>query len=389
MNSNHKRSLHQVVITQSKSLLLLLIATSMTLGCSKEDTKNTAIGPYIQSASLLTISPEQSFLIQRDYLGQINAKQQTGLGFEYGGKVAEIYSDSGDIIKKGQVLARLDIQLLNYKMDELSAQITQSKAQISLNKANLTRIQTLIANGHSSKQQLDELNAENKILTAQINGLKARIQTIKYQKEKSALIAPFNGIITKRHISSGEIISPAKPSFQIIESQNNEINVGIPSKVARRLTLGQALNIKINEEMKQAKLIAIGHQIDGSNRTVQLRLKMVEQLDQGNSYNGQLVKISIDEQIDKAGFWVPINAITDGVRGQWQLFIARPDLKQDNQYQLQSTTVKILHSNKNSVYIHGLSLNKHEIVDQGVHRYVTGQNVKNSLSTVATRQGSH
>ena len=278
---------------------------------------------------------------------------------------------------------------MRYKTNELQAQITQSKAQITLNVANLNRIKTLINDGYSSKQRLDELNAENKILNAQINGLNSRIETIEYQRDKSALIAPFDGVITKRLISHGEVITPAKPSFHIIESANNEINVGIPSKIASTLTLEQIVKVKIGEQTKQAKLISIGHQIDSVNRTVQLRLKMLEQLTQAKNFNGQLVRITLNEQIDKAGFWVPINAITDGVRGQWQLFIARPDLKQDNQYQLQSTTVKILHSNKNSVYIHGLSLNKHEIVDQGVHRYVTGQNVKNSLSTVATRQGSH
>ena len=283
----------------------------MLSACSEKNNMQTNLEKHYQSAELISVFPEESYTIKRNYLGQISAKQHTNLSFEYSGKIIDIHVDNGDIVKKGQILAQQNIQLLTYKTSELQSQIAQSQAQITLNKANLSRIKTLSSNGYSSKQRLDELNAENQILKAQINGLNARIQTLNYQKEKSALVAPFNGVITKRLISRGEVIAPGTPSFRIIESANNEINVGIPSKVASALMLGQQLQIKINDQIRQAKLIAIGQQIDAVNRTVQLRLKMLKKQNEVKSFNGQLVRITIEQQIDKAGFWIPINAITD------------------------------------------------------------------------------
>jgi len=373
-------------IKQAAYILITLFTIS---ACSEETVNKEITKSYHQSATLLTLSPKQSYIIEREYLGQITAKQQTNLSFEYTGKVSEIFVDNGDIVKKGQLLAQQDTQLLGYKTNELQAQIEQSQAQITLNIANLSRIQTLISDGYSSKQRLDELNAENKILNAQINGLHARIQTIEYQREKSALVAPFDGVITKRLISHGEVIAPSKPSFRIIESANNEINVGIPSKIASALTLGQIIQIKIGEQNKQAKLIAIGHQIDAINRTVQLRLKMVEKLDNAKNFNGQLVRITIDQQINKAGFWIPINAITDGVRGQWQIFIASTSIDSNSNYQLQAATVNVLHANEHSVYVNGLAIKEYQIVAQGVHRYVAGQVVTKSAQTLAKTEGSH
>ncbi len=373
-------------IKQAAYILITLFTIS---ACSEETVNKEITKSYHQSATLLTLSPKQSYIIEREYLGQITAKQQTNLSFEYTGKVSEIFVDNGDIVKKGQLLAQQDTQLLGYKTKELQAQIEQSQAQITLNIANLSRIQTLISDGYSSKQRLDELNAENKILNAQINGLHARIQTIEYQREKSALVAPFDGVITKRLISHGEVIAPSKPSFRIIESANNEINVGIPSKIASALTLGQIIQIKIGEQNKQAKLIAIGHQIDAINRTVQLRLKMVEKLDNAKNFNGQLVRITIDQQINKAGFWIPINAITDGVRGQWQIFIASTSIDSNSNYQLQAATVNVLHANEHSVYVNGLAIKEYQIVAQGVHRYVAGQVVTKSAQTLAKTEGSH
>ena len=358
--------------------------------CSEKpnnSTENSKI--YHQSAVLMAIYPEQSYTVKRDYLGQVTAKQHTNLSFEYSGNVNEVLVDNGDVVKKGQLLAQQNTLLLNYKTSELQAQIVQSKAQITLNKANLSRIKTLISNGYSSKQSLDELSSENQILKAQINGLHARIQTLDYQRKKSALVAPFDGVITQRLISSSEVVGPNKPSFRIIESENYEIRVGVPSKVASSLTLGQLVPIKIDNQNKQAKLIAIGHQIDAVNRTVQLRLKMLKKLDKTKSFNGQLVRVTIKQQINKAGFWLPINAITDAVRGQWQVFIASTSLDLKGNYHLQGATVNVLHTREQSIYVNGLALKEHKIIAQGVHRYATGQVVIASLQAVAGVVGKH
>ena len=133
-----------------KQAAYLLIALLSITACSDGlDNKSTNSKNNHQSAALITISPEQSYTIERDYLGQVTAKQNTSLSFEYTGKVSEIFVDSGDIVNKGQLLAQQETQLLGYKTSELQAQIAQSNAQITLNKANLDRIKTLINDGYS------------------------------------------------------------------------------------------------------------------------------------------------------------------------------------------------------------------------------------------------
>ena len=389
MISTIKHSPFPLNLTRIKQLAFLLMA-SVTLSACTDNTESQATSEkYHQSAALITITPEQSYNIERNYLGQVTAKQHASLSFEYSGKISEVLVDNGDQIKKGQLLAQQDTQLLGYKTAELQAQISQSQAQIALNRANLNRTEKLITDGYSSKQRLDELTAENKILNAQINGLNARIQTLQYQREKSKLIAPFDGVITQRLISIGEMTRAGKSSFRLIESANNEISVGIPSKVASTLSLGQLIQIKVANQNKQAKLIAIGQQIDAINRTVPLRLKMLEKLDKDKSFNGQLVRITIEQKINKAGFWLPIDAITDGVRGQWQIFMASTSSEVKSRYLLQAATVNVLHANEHSVYVSGLAIKSHLVVAKGVHRYVAGQIIKSSSQELANAAGSH
>jgi len=363
-------------ISHSKSISYIFFISTLLIisGCSEPTVEVKDSNTYYQSAKLATISPQQSFVIDRTYIGQIKAKQHTSLSFEYSGKVIEVHVDNGDIVKKGDVLAKQNIALLNYKTDELHAQIEQANAQISLNIANLKRIKSLVIDGYSSEQQLDELNSENKVLSAQIVGLNAKVKTINYQIEKASLTAPFDGVISSRLLSNGEIAPASKPAFKIIKQSDSEINVGVPNKIARELILGQIFNIEIEEQINQAELIAIGQQIDSHNRTVQLRLKM---LNKARSFNGQIVRVSIEQKINKVGFWLPISAITDGVRGQWQVFLVEKTNKENTEiYQIKSTTIQVLHANDISVYVSGLLLKDHTIVNEGIHRFVNKQFIK-------------
>lgn len=372
-------SFSSTALTKCALFGLACISLLNLTGCSKNLDDEKTEKTFHQSATLITINPEQSYVIARNYLGQIKAKQHTNLSFEYSGKISELLVDDGDIVRKNQVLAKQDTQLLSYKTAELQAQVSQLKAQIKLNQANLSRIKTLSNDGYSSKQRLDELNAENEILKAQISGLKAQIQTLDYQKEKAILIAPFDGVITKRLTSTGEVTSSSMAIFKIIEQGNNEISVGVPAKLATTLALGQLFNISITDQVntgQQARLIAIGQQINVINRTIQLRLKLVEDVNKDQRFNGQLVRVAIEDKIQKTGFWLPLEAITDGVRGQWQVFVASPVTGDSDNFTLHTATVNIIHANEHSVYVTGLSLEPHQIVAQGVHRYVGGQVIK-------------
>lgn len=373
----------------SKLFSSLLIAVLSLSACSKDTIDKADTKTFYQSASTKTISPQQSYTITRHYLGQLKAKQHTNLSFEYAGKVNQLLVDNGDVVKKDQLLAEQDTQLLQYKTAELQAQVSQAKAQVVLNQSNLTRIKTLINDGYSSQQRLDELNAENQILNAQINGLNAQIKTLNYQKEKANLLAPFDGVITKRLISTGEVISPSTPAFQLIEQSNSEVSVGVPDKLAMSLSVGDIFDLDVvnaSHEKYQGRLISIGKQIDSLNRTVQLRLELVESTNTNLQLNGQLVRVKIAEQINKSGFWLPLPAITDGVRGQWQIFIAKPVADEQNNFILQTTTVNVLHTNQQAVYVTGLALTPHTIVSQGVHRYVGGQVVRSSEAELSMAQ---
>lgn len=354
-----------------KTALFAVFLPIFLSSCSKVDSSTNTDNKYVHTAKIMTIKPSDRYVLAQQYVGKISAKQFANVSFEYSGTINEVLVDSGEHVEKGQLLAQQNTELLTINLAQLNAQISQTNAQIALNKANLTRLKSLIGQGYTSEQNIDELTAEQQILHAKLQELDATLRTVEYQITKAALIAPYQAVIGKRLISKGEFINGGSPTFRLIAQDNNEITLGVPSKLAATLTLNESFPIIIGTRQSTAKLIAIGQQVDPISRTVKLRLTLQDKM---NTLNGQLVRVTIKQQIEKTGFWIPLNAITDGIRGQWNIFVANKNA--DGQYKLQAETVKVIHATKDLVFITGLSKREHQIIADGLHRLVPGQIVK-------------
>ena len=233
------------------------------------------------------------------------------LSFEYTGKVENVYVDSGDLVTKGQLLAEFNTELLAIKLQEIDASIRQLNAQAELNRLNLERINELNTKGYSSKQTLDELETEKKVIKADLSRQQANKSTINYQISKAQLHAPFAGVVSSRSVAEGEVFSSNQTAFELIKQAQHEVSVGVPVKVARELSIGQLLQVELGQQDISAKILVIGKQVNQVSRTVELRLAVTNQ---ATFYNGQLAKIKIKQRVNQAGFWLPLAALTDGIR---------------------------------------------------------------------------
>jgi RND family efflux transporter MFP subunit len=353
------------------SIISFVFTATLLSACSKTAEISEEKNTYYQSADIQTISPSDFYQVSREYIGKVVSKQLASLSFEYGGKVESVYVDSGDLITKGQLLAEFNTDLLTIKLQEIDASIRQLNAQAELNRLNLERINKLNTKGYSSKQTLDELETEKKVIKADLSRQQANKSMVNYQTSKAQLHAPFDAVVSSRSVAEGEMFSPSQSAFELIKQAQHEISVGVPVKVARELSTGQLLEVELGQQKISAKILVVGKQVNQVSRTVELRLAIT-----GKSafYNGQLAKVEIKQRVTQAGFWLPLAALTDGIRGQWNIF--QVDDVKDKLFTITATTIEVKYSTIDAVYITGLALTKHNIIVAGVHRYVPGQIVK-------------
>lgn len=371
--------------TRLAGLVLSFCATLVISGCSDSQADVAAEKAYFHQAQSDVLKQQSHYQVSRKFVGKVESKQNANIGFEQTGKVALLYVDEGDLVKQGDILAQQDIELLKVDREELVARMGRTKADLVLAKANLKRIRALKRNAFSSVQTLEELEAREQGLLSTKRRIEAGLHSNQVKINKSTLYAPFNGVVSERFIALGEVIAAGTPALKMLQTGADEIKVGVPAYLLDQLNLDQVLTVTIAQQQHQVKLLTKGRDVDQVTRTVQLRFALVGKevnKDVGkaaNVINGQLAYLHFPQDYQSEGYWVPMTALTDGIRGMWNVYILSPQANSEL-FMLQSRNVQILYATEDTAYISGAVSDGERYLSAGLHRLVPGQQVKTSIA---------
>ncbi|WP_136736338.1 efflux RND transporter periplasmic adaptor subunit [Thalassotalea mangrovi] len=352
--------------------LLAILLLPLT-GCNELQTSTTSTSSqkYHHQVEPHRLKAQSGYYVERKFAGTVRSRQSARLMFEVSGRVDSVLAFEGDKVKQGQILATLDQELLTIELQQLSAQQAQFKAQQALTQANLRRVNALIEQGYTSAQSKDELIAEMQVLNANLQQVQANIDAKHYQLKRTAITAPFAGTINKRLINKGELVSPQTMAFELQQGEQNELKVGVPQHLVGAIAEQTHHQLLIDEAKIDVDNVSINSDINPLSRTVQLRFRLPDTL---AVYNNQLGYLDYQQYIKADGFWVPLSAITDGVRGVWNVYILSRG--EQDLFTIQPQTVEILYVTQDSAYIRGQLDNDALIVKSGLQRLVSGQLVR-------------
>lgn len=359
-----------------RTISVCVFALVTLSACQKEVTEHatTTVLPTVTSQALI-LTP--SYEHEQTFTGTIRAGNTTGVGFELAGKLNELQADSGIKVKQGQILAILDTRLLEAERQEIQASLAQTQADVDLATSTLKRNQELKKSGYVSEQLLDENRSQLNSLAAAKNRLLASQHANQLKLDKSILVAPFDGTISQRLHNLGEVVAAGSPIFTLVGNINPEAYIGVPVALAEQFHAGQQVQVRVQDQTFTAEIAGISAEVNPVSRTLQLRISLPQD---ARVINGEIAYLHQQQQIEQAGYWVPISALTDGIRGLWNLYVIAND---EQQSIIERRDVEILYTTQNMAYIQGAIQPNEIYVSQGLHKLVVGQAV--SPIAAATR----
>jgi len=363
----------------AKWLSILLIPLALQ-ACSDVVANEAQVASQYLKASSEQLVPQDAYQIENKFVGKVIAKQDANVGFEFSGIIKTLHVIEGQQVTKGQLLAELDTKLLLIERTKLEAQLQQAEAEFDLIKANLKRLTSLISRGFTSEQNIDELSSQKRVIAAKIRSTLSALDASQYHIDKSKLLAPFDGIVSSRQIAEGEVVAAGSAAFRLLQTGASEITVGVPASFIPQLQ-GKEHQVEIAGVNYPARLLSMGNEVDKVTRTISLRFTL---MNNSPVYNGQLAYLTLSQTYQEPGYWIPLSAITDGVRGMWNIYTLEHDRLQqdlddhssDEVFQLKSTIVTILHATETTAYVQGDLKNNQAYVNTGIHRFVPGQKVR-------------
>lgn len=325
------------------------------------------------------IAIEAGYVVERRFVGQVEAAQRTQVAFEIGGTVTAVTVEEGDTVDAGSVIARLDTRLIEAERNRLLASRDALGAQAELARRTADRQAQLNERGFASAQTLDQASLGLAGLDAQIVEIDAALAGVAVRLDKAVVTAPFAGRIASRDIDTGSAVGAGQPIVTLMEDRAPRFRVGLDPALADRLDPTAVARIEIGGHTLDARFIAILPRVDAATRTRSVLFEIDADRADTVAPFGITGTLVIEQQVADTGAWVPVPALRQGVRGLWTVMTVDGDAKRST---VAVEAVEIIHTDETRAFVRGTFDDGALLIADGPHRVVPGQRVN-----VATEGG--
>lgn len=162
-------------------------------------------------------------------VGNIEADEVATVVAEIDGTVMSIPYTEGSLLRKGDLIARLDDT-------QLAAEVSRTEALLAQNTATYERVKAIVGQGAGSPQDLDDASAAMKVADANLALAKARFA-------KTRITAPFTGFAGSRRVSVGTFIRTGQAVTDITNIDRLRVVFSAPERMVSMIKKGAAVTV--------------------------------------------------------------------------------------------------------------------------------------------------
>ncbi len=211
-------------------------------------------------------------------IGTIAARYDMPIGVEGdAGRVAAIYVEAGDHVKRGQVLARLNVSVLEPQVANLQAALEQARAESELADAEYRRAQAVGASGALSVEETQRRKSAAVTAAAKVKVASAQLAEAKARLERAEIRAPADGIILTRNVEVGQTATPGGEAlFRLSEGGEVELRGQVAEQDLPLLKVGQSVNVRLTGTTRvyPGRVRLLGAVIDPQTRLGMARVSL-------------------------------------------------------------------------------------------------------------------
>ena len=226
--------------------------------------------------------------------GSLKAEAEVALGFKLPGRVIEVAVKRGDVVSKGQLLARIDTRDLDAQMQQADAGRRAVQAQRNIAEDALRRARALAEAGAASEQAVVAAAGHSSALAANVDQVSAQRRYLELVQAEATLHSPIDGVVIQAPSAPGFVVQMmSPPSFQIQRLSRLEFQGHLDDGNAARLEPGGVLRLVSAAGVRATgTLKALIPSVDAMTRRVPIYAE-VDNPD-GRLFAGSMVSASVE-----------------------------------------------------------------------------------------------
>lgn len=219
------------------ALLLTLVAA----GCDGGDQAAAPRPEPVRAVKTAVAVPAQGG--GREFAGTVRAAERASLGFPLAGKVAAIEVEVGDLVRRDQVLARLDPVPLELRLRQAQADLDKARAALSAERRRFEAQQALLPKGFTTRRAFDQAQADLSAAENQTESAQAAVRLAQRDLDNTRLLAPFDGRIAERQAQPFADVQAGQAILQLDGVGRLEAVIQVPAEFADTVAIGAGVNV--------------------------------------------------------------------------------------------------------------------------------------------------
>jgi RND family efflux transporter MFP subunit len=343
--------------------------------------------------------------------GEFRPFQQVDVHAKVAGYIRHIFVDVGDKVRAGQELAILEVPELNAQVMGAQADIRRSQDAIRHAQSEIERAESTHSAYHAAytrlkqaseerpglvaEQELDNSLAKDQESDAQIRSTRAALAESQNQlgmaqatldrlsalQAYSHITAPFAGVVTKRYVDTGALISAgtssetqSQPVVQLAEWSLFRLEIPVPESAVPMIHLGSMVQVHVLDLNRdfQGRVARFADALDDETRTMHTEIDVENPQDTLTA--GMYAEVKLALQGKKGALTVPVQAVVQEGNEHYVLAL-------DDQNRVQKRNVELGEQTSTAVEIvHGLS-EEDRVISAGQSDYAIGEVVTPKLES--------
>jgi membrane fusion protein, multidrug efflux system len=235
-----------------------------------------------------------------------------------GGLVTAIYVKNGDVVKKGQLLLKLDDAILKKQLDQSETQLAYAQ-DLYNRRENLWK--------QNIGTQVDVITAKNNVDQAQ-----KQINLIKQQIDQTNVTADIDGVLDQVNVRVGEgftgvVPGTTTPQIRIVNTQNLKAVASVPENYLGKVHVGSNVQVvlpELNNKTLNVKVTVAGKLIYSDTRSFAIEAKIPSDKD---FHPNQIALIKIQDYTVPNTIVVPVSSVQNDQKGKYVLIASKENDK--------------------------------------------------------------
>ncbi len=206
--------------------------------------------------------------------GTLRPWREADIGFELAGRLVKLNVQTGDKVRAGMQLAVLDASRAGAQVNQAVAQTKAAEANLALAEDNLKRTESLVATKSIPEAQAEQARQQVALARAQLDGAKASTSLAQQGAGMHAIVAPFEGIVTKAPTAIGSVVNPGAPLIRLEDVSRFRLSASVTEEDAPLVHVNAPVNITYQARTVAGKVVAVVPSLDQATRRAPVEIEV-------------------------------------------------------------------------------------------------------------------